>query len=334
MRVRWQQIDPRVAAKAGTRLRSVAHQTEAPQVVAAVSTVEASSDSAAAVDVAAVAAAATPPVLAQTKPEERLHPIWSVFSLFTAALIVALYGAVCFASLTGPLAVFLLTLLPVGCVATMAASIPSPSRPAAVGSLKGVLPRPSEQLRHALVPSSAEGETSRAERLYGEVIYLLVSDAATVRGQQARRAQALLKECNTLLATYYQVERETQRVRALLAQETARPYEDSERFRLSARFASETDPIARRSLRESLELCEERWESVQSLGPLLARLEAHQEVICQALALAQAALAREQAAPAALHAPDVSLLRQTVRGITQRTRAMEEAMTEMTDLNS
>jgi hypothetical protein len=333
MRVRWQQIDQRVAAKAGARLRSVAHATETVGIASESYPTVRSEESVGSGISETRAQAQTAPLqqrtLAQT--EDTLEPIWSVFSFVAALFIVCLYAAVCF-SMGGPLTVLVLTLLPAGCVATWAASPNGRRGNLSSPTLRGYLLTPDEQLRRALLPAATEqtGENSRAEYLYGEVIYLLASD--TARGKDARRGRLLLKECNTLLAEHYRMETQKRRLRAVIEQESHPTHDEQEHTTLIARLAEETDPIARRSLRESLELCEERLTSVQSLRPLLSRMEAHQEVICQALALARTALVREQATPLSLAAPDVTALRQTVRGITSRTRAVEEAVAEMADL--
>jgi hypothetical protein len=58
-------------------------------------------------------------------------------------------------------------------------------------------------------------------------------------------------------------------------------------------------------------------------------LNAHDELICQALLLARTALIHAEAAPIALAPPDVSVLRQTVRRILRETQSVEEAVQEL-----
>lgn len=337
MRVRWQQIDPRVAAIAGARLRNVAPEVEQTTTSILQRSDEERSTASAATEATAVYGSAIPVASLQTQTRETgsaqtLEPVWSVFSLCMASCIVALYFIICF-HLGGPLTMALLTLLPLGCMVSMAAL---PGRAASASSLHTGPPRglmlPDERLRYALMPAEGEVQETfpRAERLYSEIVYFLVTGAA--RGRDARRGRTLLRECNTLLAEHYRMEAEKHRVQALLDHETAAATRaETEREGIIARLEAESDPIARKSLSASLELCDERRESIRSLRPLLTRMEAHQEVIYQALALTRAALAREQAVPVSLALPDVTRLRQTVRNVLHETRAVEEAVTELAE---
>jgi hypothetical protein len=176
----------------------------------------------------------------------------------------------------------------------------------------------------------ARAAGTRAERLYGEIIMLLASDTATRRDLPLRRE--MLGQCNTLLSDHFRLETQRKRVRRLLAEGRTIIEVEEEHATLSLRAAAEMDPIARRSLDASVELCEERLESVRALAPLLSRLDAHDEVVCQALSLAQATLTRAEAAALALTPPDVCGLRQTVRRVNSQTRAVEEAVAEITGL--
>jgi hypothetical protein len=219
-----------------------------------------------------------------------------------------------------------LTLLPVGLVT----SCTVPGRVFRGEVTRTRRPRgwiaPDNRLRDAFSASA----TARAERLYGDVVLLLAAPGAAKRDARLRRD--LLRQCNALLGDYFRIESQRKRITRLMADGTALDNVEVERMDLAARHAAEPDPIARRSLEESLGLCDERIASVRDLGPLLARLDAHEEVICQAFSLVQTALARVEAAPVSLAPPDVAGLRLTLRLVTDQTRAVEEAVAEISEL--
>jgi hypothetical protein len=301
-------LEPRVAAKVGARYRALT----------------------AAVDSQAheKAATATTTTLSAMRSPGALNVLWCAFSTCIAILVVLLYASICF-HWGGPGAILLLTMLPMGMVATVSLPgvlSPSPSktaaRPSAAGSLRaprGRLVGGGDLLRHAFRDAAAG---DRAEQIYGEIIVIL----ATAAGGRGQAARDLLRECNALLTSHFGITAHQERVRRALDENQAIVRAATEQAQLRQRLDAEADPVARRSLEQSLELCEERIQHVQALVPLLARLVAHQEVICQALSLAHAVLLREQAAPHALRAPDVTGLRETARRVISQTRAVEEAV--------
>jgi hypothetical protein len=303
MRVRWEQIDPRFATKVGAHVALTRSEEASEQRQERTRT-----------GARAIAAEAQPLGLG-----------WSVFSFTVALLVVLLYLSVCF-NLSGPASTMLLTLLPVGLVT----SCTVPGRVARGETAAKRRPRgriaPDSLLRDAFSAASS----TRAERLYGDVILLLATPGAARRDARLRRD--LLRQCNGLLADYFRIEAQRRRVARLMSDGAILEQAESERADLAARHAAEPDVIARRSLEESLGLCDERIASVRTLGPLLARLDAHEEVICQAFSLVQTALARVEAAPVALTPPDVAGLRQTLRRVTDQTRAVEEAVAEIAEL--
>jgi hypothetical protein len=318
MRVRWEQIDPRIAAKVGVQVALLANTTGEEQ--RGEKTVPTTGTT------AAVAATTH----AQAAEPEPLGFSWSIYALSVALLVVFLYTSVCF-HLTGPALTFFLTLLPVGIV--VSSLVPTFALRGDGGGSGGNSTR---RPRGLLTPDAllrgafARAAGTRAERLYGEIILLLASD--TVMRGDARLRRDMLRQCNTLLSDHFRLETQRKRVRRLLAEGKTVSEVESEHAALSLRAAAEMDPIARHALDESVELCEERLESVRALEPLLSRLDAHEEVVCQALSLAQATLTRAEAAALALTPPDVSGLRQTVRRVNSQTRAVEEAVAEITGL--
>jgi hypothetical protein len=165
--------------------------------------------------------------------------------------------------------------------------------------------------------------------LYGEIVLQLATSHQPVMANTLPLRHHLLRECNALLADHVKIDIHRQRITRLIDNGNALAQAEREERRLELRRDAEGDPVARRSFTESLELCRERVEAVRGLAPLLMRLEAHDELICQALSLALATLARTEAAPVALHPPDVEGLRTTVRRVLNQTRAVEDAIAEL-----
>lgn len=342
MQLRWEHIDERVVRRVHAHMAEAASNAE-----------EQTPNRAAASSAAQTTAAAG--TVAHAAADERLEAVWSVFAASVAFFVVALYGTVCF-HITGPIVTLALlglplgtafaTWLPSGIAARTVKAAPHPHAPALRGRISGQ----TEHLRQAF----SHVAQTRAESLYGEVVLLLSQPASstadettaampsliqTVR-QKTRRplltsaAQhtpyVLLRECNTLLAHSFRLETEAKRISGLWKNGQAVAVVEAERFALLRKLDSETDALVKHSLLESVALCDERLEGVRAYPTLLARLDAHQEVVCQSLALVVAALARSQAAPHALHAPDVRHLRAALRDLTHQTRAVEDAVLELT----
>jgi hypothetical protein len=278
------------------------------------------------------------------EPVKPLEPIWSVFALGVAVFVVAMYACIFFH--WGGVGILVpLTLGPVGfagfgalvgLVAPVNGGAPSAVKHEARRQRHTPQRRGPLHADDALRDAFQGTEMTRAERAYGDVILLLADEIsapasrARVRASQARFVHDLLNECNRLLDSHARLEARHRHVSRLLDGGRAGARAEAEHDALRRRWEEEPDLLAREALRESVEMCAERLQSVRALGLTLARLEAHQEVICQALSLAHTALAHRQATPSgALAAPDVSALRAIARRIAGETRAEEEALAEV-----
>lgn len=301
MRLSWKQLDPDLADKVSERL--------------------------------ARAVSVPPARVLDASPENRLHASasdhaprslnagWSAFALFVSVLVVSLYVNVCF-NLTGPAFMLLMTLFPVA----MLAAVTAPGAGVASKHRPRIWATSPERLR-ALLSDAAE---TRAERLYSEIVALL-ADAPLA----PRVGREVLREVNTLLQSSARLHAQRRKLLRLQGGDggaAAIAGAQSEHATLLRRAHEEGDPIARRALGESADLCRERLEHLQALAPTLVRLDAHQEMICQALDLALSALTREQVTPVSLHAPDIARLRTAVRQVSDQTRAVEEAVVEVAGL--
>jgi hypothetical protein len=266
----------------------------------------------------------------------------SAGALGVALAVVALYAAVAF-HLTEAAATVAFSLVPFSLAALVV--IPevrrSSRRTAITGNAVAVIPRgrvAPAALRRALGQAAPrDGRPwTRPERLYGEVVTLLLADDEDdfpLPALEERRRRDLLRQCNTLLATGRRLSRRRAALTAALPPGADEWAADAEGRTLAARLEAEDDPAARAALRESLEMASDRAESLRALRPVIARLDAQEESVCQALLLARAALLHQQAAPAALATMDtsagVAALRQSLRQITHDARAACDAAAEV-----
>lgn len=165
---------------------------------------------------------------------------------------------------------------------------------------------------------------SRVEKAYGEALVSL----AALESLDERTGRDILSQLNSLIAHYRQLESQRERLRAAIGGNTVESLE-TERKTLQRRADEANAPLTKRALQESLQMCEARIQQAQALEPPLHRMDAQQEVIIQTLASVQASLARLQVAPAALSAPDVEDIRQTVSQISTQAQAVEQAVQEV-----
>jgi hypothetical protein len=284
--LRWEQINPQVAERVGERLRL----TERMDI---------------------------PHVTRQGKAVSSGESVraWA-FSAFVATLFIGLYLCVFFNF--GEVATTAFAVLPVGLLVSTTSPASVRKREAAERRLRGPI-RADQQLRAAFDQIAV----SRAERLYGEIVCALAAEPET-GDRQLRRE--ILRECNLLLRDYFRIHDKRQRATRLATPEQSLLNLEitSERAALEARRDAASDFIAQESWRESLSLLEERADSVRSLHNALARLEAHEEVLCQALALAHAALIRASISQEQFRAPEIAHLRRAVRRLTARATAEDE----------
>jgi hypothetical protein len=173
-------------------------------------------------------------------------------------------------------------------------------------------------------------ELSRAERLYGDCVLMLMESDATYGERAARET---IKQLNSLLATNRQLEEQRAGLVAALGRMLVEEA-DQERDQIAGRLSKASDEIEREALRQSLALCESRLENGRALLPGLRRIEAQQEVVIQTLLAVQSSLARLQIAPKAAGTPEIDEVSRTVAGITAQTRGVEDAVAEVLTVRS
>lgn len=239
--------------------------------------------------------------------------VWSFFALTMALMIGALYLTL-FLHLTGPAGTMALAVCPV--LLGIAVLGPHASAVAPRGALDPAL------LRFALEAP----ETPRVERRYGETVLLL---AETPLPRAA--AREMLRQVNALVADERRLTRQRDRIVAGIDPEAVARAE-ADRSHLAGRLDTEADPIARQSLLRGVALCDERLESLYALPRALARLDAHHEMVCQALELAHATLLRVRSAGMALSPPEIDGLHENLRQLAHQAQAAEEALMEIEGL--
>lgn len=250
--------------------------------------------------------------LTATVGEQRaLEPIWSLFSLACAFLVVALYIVVCF-RVGGAIALFLFLLTPGILLAAMHFPRALTARHVGAPTLRALLSEPT---------------LPRVERLYSEMLLVLLETPV----QRPAPLKELLREVNTLVQTDRAMAAQQARLQAVVDPLALGRVAD-EYQQLTVRLSQEGDPIARAALSESLALCRERQEHLQALPLLLHRLEAQRELLSQGVALAHAALLRTRTAPLALAPPELTTLRTRVRELTSESQALEEATRSLHEL--
>jgi len=167
----------------------------------------------------------------------------------------------------------------------------------------------------------------RAERAYAEALVQL----AALESLDEPTARDILSQLNGLMSHHRQLETQRERIRAALGGNSAETLE-AERAELRRRAEDANDPATKQALQESLRICEARLQQAKALEPALHRLDAQREVIVQTLASVQVSLTRLQAAPAAISAPDVEEITQTVAQISTQAQAVEQAVQEVMTL--
>src|SRR5262249_4232261 len=135
------------------------------------------------------------------------------------------------------------------------------------------------------------------------------------------------------VANYRRLEEYRERLAAASGSETVADLE-AELADLGRRLGSAADPVAREALEQSSAMCAARLEHARALEPGFERVKAQQEVILQTLASAQASMARARMAPTPVSLPDMQRLQESVLGVNNQTRAVEEAVQEVMALRA
>jgi hypothetical protein len=229
---------------------------------------------------------------------------------WVAALVFAFVGAISFTA-GQPKGVRVATIL--GILITMVSSL--------IAGLMVNRRRMSLKELETLLPILDLTETQRA---YAQTVVAL-GNMGQSRGEideTMRALNALLDEETRLLATRTRLSgSESQDERAHLV---------SERERLAGKTSSAQDPSARAAFEQSLGLLDERLKSFEMQGTHLERIDAHLELLRQAV-LATRDAARRLNGGAVVTAPDLATdsLRSAVALARAQTQATEAALAEL-----
>lgn len=164
-----------------------------------------------------------------------------------------------------------------------------------------------------------------AERAYLKSLLALAEGT----GWSKQTVSQVARELGTLLDTYYHLQQWLER----WCEAKGDPSEE-EYTRLHQRLLQTQDSTARQTLQESLQLLEQRVQSQRALAACAQRVEAHLELILQALQSVQQTLARAQLVPEAMDDFDAEQLRQGVLALRQEATAIENAIQEVLTLRT
>lgn len=204
---------------------------------------------------------------------------------------------------------------------------------AAVGIVVGTFQRVQKDLgRHVnsdvMRSASQWVALSRAEQLYCQAVAALVDVGATVSPEIQRD---LLAQLNELLSSYRKLNTLLLRFSATSASDSISALQ-SELGALVEKRDAQSDPIARATMGQTIELCRGRLESAQRMRPAREQAEAQQELIVQTLGSIQASLARITGASVPSSSVDVSDLQRMVHEANLRARSVDEAVAEVLTL--
>jgi hypothetical protein len=168
-------------------------------------------------------------------------------------------------------------------------------------------------------------ESTRMERLYGDVL-LLLKEQESLLG--AKRTHDLLEQLNLLLQNGRLIE-EQQREILRVQNSQSRGEMKRERDRLVARLDRAKDDEARETWRQTLLLVDARHRLARDLEPFRERLEAQEKMICETLASMESAIAGLTLAPVAAVSVTLESVQETVLRLHQQTAAVGQAVQEV-----
>ena len=168
-------------------------------------------------------------------------------------------------------------------------------------------------------------DLSRSERAYCETVAILARPETQIDEETGRQ---ILADLNALIQHSRHLDAQRVEIERLAGADSISSLQ-SERDGIAQRIPRTQDEQARTDLEESLALCDSRLENAGQMAPALERLDAQQEKIVQTLASIQSRLARLEAAPAPIMLPQAEEVQQTLKDLTNQTRAVEEAVQEV-----
>ncbi len=167
---------------------------------------------------------------------------------------------------------------------------------------------------------------SRAERIYLDGVELLAKTEANEDSEASMREA--LTQCGELLSNSRKLESTRQTILSLMGLNSV-PGLEREYGELGGKFDLAKDPVVRRALEQSLQMCADRLESAKQLRQTLERVIGQQEAIQQTLASAVSAMARLQLAPTIHTESAAAQIAEQVTQMNRQTYAMEQAVEEV-----
>jgi len=165
------------------------------------------------------------------------------------------------------------------------------------------------------------------ERTYANTLVWLVSQDHYADENALRLT---LHEMNSLLDNGRNIEEQRKQIEQAMKRDSIVDLEAQEAT-LRLQLARETDPIVRRALEQSIDLCETRLVNARSLVTSLKRLDAQKELIQQTFAMVQSSLTHSHISPVQANVPHVHHIQQNVSDMAT---SVEKSVQEMILLRS
>ncbi len=172
-------------------------------------------------------------------------------------------------------------------------------------------------------------QLSRSERIYCDILILLAS--MDIDASSESNVRETLRQLNDLLSSSRILQ---SRRHSLLSVQSAHQVEEleSEAEKLRQQELVSTDPSAKISLHQSLEMCLTRLENARYFRSGIDRIVMQEEALLQTLASALSALARMQLTPETQSAEVAEHISDTIAEMNRQTYSVEQAVEEVIQL--
>ena len=187
--------------------------------------------------------------------------------------------------------------------------------------------RPTQAVRRQVSVAEMQAVTpllklSPVERTYASTLLWLVSREHYADETSLR---STLHDLNGLLANARHLEQQRKDIEEAMRAEKVVDLQ-GQQVGLMIELGRTDDPIARRALQQSLDMCATRLQNARALEASLKRLDAQKEVIQQTFALMQSSLTHSHVAQVQPHVPNVLHIQQSVSDMAQ---SVEKSVQEM-----
>jgi hypothetical protein len=162
------------------------------------------------------------------------------------------------------------------------------------------------------------------QRIYAETIVAL----SRLQGAKSANSSEVVQQLNALLDQSLMLDAAKAKLTQAGVHGRMQPIVE-ERNRLRDQFEAAADPVARETIRRSLEICESRLAGANKYSARLERIDAQQEMIRQTMLGVKESSHRIDLSSDAMDALDLSDLRMRVHEVHRDSKAIEDAVLEL-----